>query len=70
METIKKWITRFSLSKTMWFGLAISILGVVQANSDILSTVLTPKQYGWLMLGIGIVIKLLRFVTTKPLEDK
>jgi hypothetical protein len=57
-------------SKTVLFALTLELLGVVQLNADFLSTVLTPAQFGWVMLGIGVVVKVLRAVTIQPLSDK
>lgn len=67
---MKNWTVRIAKSKTMIFGLLLSIAGVVQASTDFLSTVLNPHQFGYLMLGIGITVKVLRFFTNQPLEDK
>lgn len=64
------WINRIIRSKTMLVFIAIDIVGVIQVNQDFLSTVLTPAQFGWLILGIGIVGKLLRYITTQPLKSK
>jgi len=57
-------------SKTMLVALALEILGVVQLNADFLSTVMTPAQFGYVMLGIGIVMKILRMMTTTSLGEK
>lgn len=67
---LKIWYSRIVRSKTMLFALALEILGVIQLNADFLSTVMTPKQFGWVMLAIGIAVKILRMVTTQPLSDK
>ncbi len=56
-------------SKTIWFALALEIFGVLQVELPNVSEQLGP-YYGWIMIGIGIGIKVLRTVTTKPLEDK
>ena len=57
-------------SRTIRFALVLEILGVIQVNADFLSTVMTPAQFGYVMLGVGIAIKLLRFVTTTPMTEK
>jgi len=57
-------------SKTILFALALEIMGVIQLNADFLSTVMTPSQFGWVMLGIGIAVKILRGVTTTSLKAK
>lgn len=57
-------------SKTILFALALEVLGVVQLNADFLSTVMSPAQFGWVMLGIGVAIKVLRTITTTSLSAK
>jgi len=57
-------------SKTMWFSLALVILGVVYDNFSYIESLIPPRLYGVLLICIGIVVAVLRFVTTMPLEDK
>jgi hypothetical protein len=57
-------------SKTMWFSLAMVVLGVVYDNFSYLQDVINPKYYGSILIGIGIICAVLRFYTTMPLEDK
>lgn len=70
MNTIKIWFDRIIRSRTMHAANILAILGVVQANSDFLSSVLTPSQFGWMMMAIGIVFAVLRAKTTTALVDK
>lgn len=70
MNTLKIWYSRIIRSKTMLVALAISIGGVIQAQSDFLKTVLTPDTFGYVMLAIGIVMAALRVVTVTALVDK
>jgi len=56
-------------SKTMYLGLVVDILAVVQISSGFLSAQLTPAQLGWLLLVIGIVIKVCRWITSRSLDD-
>jgi uncharacterized membrane protein YdcZ (DUF606 family) len=57
-------------SKTMWFSLALVILGVVYDNFSYVSNLIDPRLYGILLILIGITVALLRFVTTQSLDDK
>ena len=57
-------------SKTMWFSLALVILGVVYDNFSYVENIIDPHLYGILLIAIGIIVAVLRFVTTLPLEDK
>lgn len=51
-------------SKTMWFALALVILGALMDNLSYLQSIIDPQYYGLLMIGIGIVVAILRFITT------
>ena len=57
-------------SKTMWFSLALVILGVVYDNFSHVQNIIDPRLYGVVLISIGIVVAILRFVTTLPLDKK
>ena len=57
-------------SKTMWFSLAMVILGSVYDNFSYLQNVIDPKYYGSIFIGIGVICAVLRFYTTLPLDKK
>ena len=57
-------------SKTMWFSLALVVLGVVYDNFSYVQNIIDERLYGVLLIIIGIVVAVLRFITTMPLEDK
>ena len=57
-------------SKTMWFALLLVILGFVADNFSYVQSVIDPKYYGISYIFIGVVVAVLRFVTTQPLGDK
>jgi len=57
-------------SKTMWFSLALMILGVVYENFSYVQNIIDPSLYGIILIGIGIVVAVLRFITTLPLDDR
>jgi hypothetical protein len=57
-------------SKTMWFSLALVILGVIYDNFSYVENLINPRLYGVMLIGIGVVVAVLRFITTMPLEDK
>lgn len=57
-------------SKTMWFSLALVILGVVYDNFSYVENIINPRLYGVLLIAIGIIVAVLRFVTTLPLDEK
>lgn len=57
-------------SKTMWFSLALMVLGVIYDNFSYVQNIIDPRLYGIILIAIGVVVAILRFITTMPLEDK
>ena len=57
-------------SKTMWFALALVVLGIVYDNFSYVQNIIDPAYYGITYIAIGIVVAVLRFVTTESLHDK
>ena len=57
-------------SKTMWFSLALVIVGSLYDNLSYLQNVIDPKYYGSILVTIGIICAILRFYTTQPLGEK
>ena len=57
-------------SKTMWFSLALMIVGAVYENFSYVQNIIDPKYYGTILISIGIICAILRFVTTLPLDKK
>ena len=57
-------------SKTIWFSLALVVLGVVYDNFSYIQNIIDPNYYGATYIVIGIVVAVLRLYTIKPLEEK
>lgn len=57
-------------SKTMWFSLALMVLGVVFDNFSYVQNLIDERWYGPILIAIGVIVAVLRFITTMPLEDK
>mgnify|MGYP003353800697 CR=1 FL=1 len=57
-------------SKTMWFALALVVLGIIYDNFSYVQNIIDPAYYGISYIVIGVVVAVLRFYTVKPLEDK
>jgi hypothetical protein len=55
-------------SKTMWFSLFLVIFGAIFDNFSYLQNVIDQKYYGTLLVAIGIVVAILRFITTGPIR--
>ena len=63
-------IKSMAKSRTMWFSLALVIVGALDENFSYLQNVIDSKYYGIILVSIGIICAVLRFYTTQPLEDK
>ena len=59
---------RMRQSKTMWFSLALVIFGALFDNFSYLQSVINERYYGLLLVAIGIVVAILRFITTGPVR--
>jgi len=57
-------------SKTMWFSLALVIVGSLYDNFSYLQDVIDPRYYGIILVSIGIICAILRFYTSQPLDEK
>jgi uncharacterized protein YjeT (DUF2065 family) len=57
-------------SKTMWFALALVVLGIVYDNFNYVQNIIDPRFYGVTYIAIGVVVAVLRFFTVKPLDEK
>ena len=55
-------------SKTMWFSLLLVVFGALFDNFSYVQNLIDPKYYGLCLIGIGIVVAVLRFITSKPIE--
>lgn len=54
----------------MWFSLALVIFGALFDNFSYLQSVIDEKYYGVILVVIGVIVAILRFVTTQPLKEK
>lgn len=60
----------FLKSKTVWFGTAVTILGGIQVFLPNVKELIQPEMYGQIMSAIGLVIIILRSITSQPLSEK
>ena len=63
-------IKQMAKSRTMWFSLALMIVGAVYENFSYLQNVIDPKYYGIILMCIGVTCAILRFYTTLPLDKE
>lgn len=59
---------RMAHSKTMWFSLALVVFGALLDNFNYLQSVIDQKYYGILLVSIGVIVAVLRFITTGPVK--
>jgi len=59
---------RMRQSKTMWFSLALVVLGALLDNFSYLQSVIDQKYYGVILVVIGVIVAILRFYTATPLR--
>ena len=59
---------RMRQSKTMWFSLALVVLGALLDNFSYLQSVIDQKYYGVILVVIGVIVAILRFLTTGPIR--
>jgi len=57
-------------SKTILFSLLLAVLGAVEQNTAMVTSLVGPQNTGLAMLVIGAIVAALRTVTTKPLSEK
>ena len=63
-------VKQMAKSRTMWFSLALMIVGAVYENFSYLQDVINPKYYGIILMCIGVTCAILRFYTSMPLDRK
>jgi len=59
---------RMAHSKTMWFSLLLVIFGAIEAGFPYLQSVIDQRYYGVILVGIGVIVAILRFLTTGPVR--
>lgn len=59
---------KISHSRTMWFSLLLVVLGALLDNFSYLQSVIDQKYYGVLLVTIGIIVAILRFLTSGPIR--
>lgn len=63
-------IKKAARSKTMWTAAIISALGVVELQYPLIRELIPAEYQGAVFVAIGVIVAVLRIVTTEPLEDK
>lgn len=59
---------KMSHSRTMWFSLLLVVFGALLDNFSYLQSVIDQRYYGVLLVAIGVIVAILRFLTTGPIR--
>ena len=57
-------------SRTQIAAFLIAIIGAVEVALPQMREALSPAAFGWFTLIVGVVMAWLRWITTKPLDEK
>jgi uncharacterized membrane protein YdcZ (DUF606 family) len=55
-------------SRTLWFSFLLVVFGALLDNFSYLQSVIDQRYYGILLVIVGIIVAVLRFLTTGPVE--
>ena len=61
---------RMHKSKTMWFSFALVVMGALMELFPYLRDLIDPKYYAISFVVIGLVVAILRFLTTEPIRGR
>lgn len=61
---------QYAKSRTINFGAVVAGLGALQLLLPEIKAQLPASVYGWLLVGVGVGIAVLRAMTEKPLSEK
>ena len=57
-------------SKTLWFALALAVFGVVEMQIKVFASYMSPETFGIFNIVVGVIVAVLRVLTTVPLSEK
>lgn len=57
-------------SRTIQFALLLAIFGVIEANLQFFAQYMTSQVFGYFAMAVGLVVAVLRVITTVPLSEK
>jgi len=59
---------RMMKSRTMWFSFLLVVFGALLDNFSQLQSVIDQKYYGVILVVIGVIVAILRFITSNPIR--
>lgn len=57
-------------SYTMWFAILLAAFGALQLEMDHVEPLVSRAAFGWFNIITGVVIAVLRILTTMPLSER
>lgn len=57
-------------SRTIWLNIVVGAVGVVEASSDVLKSIVPPEVLGGVLVGTALINVFLRSVTGQPVAAK
>lgn len=57
-------------SKTMLFSLLLMVFGAIELNFSLFQGLINDEVFAFASMIIGVIVAILRFVTTLPLDEK
>lgn len=70
LETTKTYVVKCWKSKTMRFSLLLMVAGCVQSGIPYLQGLIPPHVFGFVVMFIGMIVGILRMITTMPIANK
>jgi uncharacterized membrane protein YdcZ (DUF606 family) len=52
----------------MWFSFLLVVFGALLDNFSYLQSIIDQRYYGILLVVVGVIVAILRFLTTGPVE--
>jgi len=56
--------------KTKLTGALLVAIGAFQANSEAFRTLVSPKGFAWITVGLGVLVALLGFINQQVAQDE
>lgn len=69
MQALRKKTRGAKYSRMVWLGLAVTVLGFLEAQFRTIENLIPEKYRGLGLMAIGLAVVVLRFMTTVPVED-
>lgn len=69
MATLRKKVRGAKYSKLVWLGLALAMTGFLEAQFRMVEHLIPEQWRGPALMGIGMLVVVLRFMTTLPIQD-